>query len=61
MDLIKAQNLVKSDMIGKSDPYGVLKYGDQVDKTPVVKNTQNPQWDHPSDFDLDPNDDTNLT
>lgn len=60
VDLVKAQNLIKTDMIGKSDPYAVLKYGDQKDKTNVVKNTQNPQWDHSSDFTMDPLDDTNL-
>ena len=54
VDLVKAKDLAKSDMIGKSDPYAVLKYGNQKDKTPVVKNTQNPEWNHSSDFDLDP-------
>ena len=60
VDLIKAKNLIKSDLIGKSDPYAVLKYGDQQDKTNVVKNTQNPQWDHGSDFDMDLRDNTPL-
>ena len=55
VDLIKAKNLIKTDMIGKSDPYAVLKYGNQKDKTKVAKNTQNPQWDHSSDFDLEDN------
>ena len=50
VDLIRAKDLIKTDMIGKSDPYAVLKYADQHDKTPVVKNTQNPKWDHSSDF-----------
>ena len=53
VDLIKAKDLIKADMIGKSDPYAVLKYGNQKDKTKVVKNTQNPQWNHSSDFDQD--------
>ena len=53
VDLVKAKNLIKSDMIGKSDPYAVLKYADQMDKTDVVKNSQNPQWDHSSDFAMD--------
>ena len=53
VDLIRAKDLIKSDMIGKSDPYAVLKYDNQLDKTPVVKNTQNPKWDHSSDFDAD--------
>ncbi len=55
VDLIRAKDLIKTDMIGKSDPYAVLKYADQLDKTPVVKNTQNPKWDHSSDFATDAN------
>ena len=60
VDLIKAKNLIKSDIIGKSDPYAVLKYADQTDKTPVVKNSQNPQWDHPSDFAMNHGDPSSL-
>ena len=51
VDLMKARDLMKTDMIGKSDPYAVLKYDNQQDKTPTVKNTQNPEWNHSSDFD----------
>ena len=60
VDLVKAKNLIKSDMIGKSDPYAVLKYAEQMDKTDVVKNSQNPQWDHSSDFAMDLRDPANL-
>ena len=60
VDLIKAKDLVKSDMIGKSDPYAILRYADQEDKTPVVKNSQNPKWDHSSDFAADPQDNDTL-
>ena len=60
VDLVKAKDLAKTDLIGKSDPYAVLKYGDEKDKTPVIKNTQNPQWDHSSEFGLDPDDNKNL-
>ena len=42
---------MKADMIGKSDPYAVLKYAGQMDKTKVVNNNQNPRWDHSTDFD----------
>ena len=38
--VIKAKELIKSDMIEKSDPYVVLSYGKQNQKTKVVKNTQ---------------------
>ena len=60
VDLIKAKDLIKTDMIGKSDPYAVLKYGNQKDKTKVAKNTQNPQWDHNTDFNLDTGDNQSL-
>ena len=60
VDLIRAKDLIKADMIGKSDPYAVLKHGDQKDKTPVMKNTQNPKWDHSTDFATNPNLDDNL-
>ena len=60
MDLIKAKDLIKTEMIGKSDPYAVLKYGNQKDKTKVAKNTQNPQWDHNTDFNLDTGDNQSL-
>ena len=60
VDLIKGRNLIKTDIMGKSDPYAVLKYGDQKDKTKVVKNSLNPQWDHSSDFASKPRDNNNL-
>ena len=60
VDLVRAKDLIKTDMIGKSDPYAVLSYADQKDKTPVVKNTQNPKWGHSSDFGLDPHNSENL-
>ena len=54
IDLVRAKDLIKSDIIGKSDPYAVIKYADQGDKTSVAKNTQNPVWNHSSDFAFDP-------
>merc|ERR1712013_309729 len=50
--VIKAKELIKADMIGKSDPYAVLSYGTKTEKTKVVKNTQEPQWDHNAEFDF---------
>ena len=60
VDLIRARDLIKADMIGKSDAYAVLKYANQKDKTAVVKNSQNPKWDHASDFSMKPNETTEL-
>ena len=59
--LIKAKDLIKADMFGKSDPYAVLKYGNQKDKTNVAKNTQNPEWNHDSNFDVPDGPDQTLT
>ena len=52
LQLVKAKDLVKSDIIGKSDPYAVVKYGRQQDKTKVIKNTQEPQWNHEREFEV---------
>ena len=48
--LIKAKNLIKADVMGKSDPYAVLKFGKQKEKTNVIKNTLEPQWDFNTSF-----------
>jgi Ca2+-dependent lipid-binding protein len=50
VDLIKAKNLMKTDLTGKSDPYAVLKFGKQKEKTNTIKNTLEPQWDFSTDF-----------
>ena len=60
LDLIKAKNLIKTDLIGKSDPYAIIKYSGDEDRTPVAKNTQNPEWNHSSDFPADPNEVSNV-
>jgi hypothetical protein len=52
INVIKAKELIKSDMIGKSDPYAVLSYGKQNQKTKVVKNTQEPHWNHEAEFNV---------
>merc|ERR1719431_205597 len=50
ISVVKARGLAKADMIGKSDPYAVLVYGKQQQKTPVVNNTLEPQWDFTAEF-----------
>ena len=54
-ELNKAKNLIKADMIGKSDPYAVVSYGDESYRTNTIKNNQNPEWNFEKDFQLDPN------
>ena len=48
------------DLNGKADPYVVLKFGTKVMKTPIIKKTLLPSWDHtfrllvyPEDIKLD--------
>jgi hypothetical protein len=50
VQLVKARDLVKADIMGKSDPYAVLKFGRQKDKTNTIKNTLEPQWDFGTNF-----------
>merc|ERR1711935_1109792 len=42
LTVVKAKDLIKSDIIGKSDPYVNSIFGKQKKSSPVVKNTQNP-------------------
>ena len=45
LEIIEAKNLTKADMIGKSDPYAVVTYGDGKLKTKIRKKFRNPKWD----------------
>merc|ERR1711962_41188 len=40
----RGSNLMKTDLVGKSDPYVVIQYGDKKYKSKTVKNNQNPTW-----------------
>merc|ERR1711874_419795 len=50
LEIIEAKNLIKADMIGKSDPYAVVTYGDDKMKTKTIKNDQNPKWNFEADI-----------
>ena len=39
-------------MFGKVDPYVVVKLGDQIKTSQHIKNTQNPEWNFHSKFDM---------
>jgi hypothetical protein len=39
-DPLRAEDLVKSDLVGKSDPYVVLTFGKQSGKSKTVANSQ---------------------
>merc|ERR1719431_1683424 len=51
----QAKDLVKSDMIGKSDPYAVVSYGNDKVKSKPVKNSQNPEWNFKAQLPVDEN------
>ena len=40
MFLFQGKELIKSDVIGKSDPYAQIQYGNQKFKTKTVPNSQ---------------------
>ena len=47
----------KVGMLGFTDPYCVIRLGQETYKTSVIKNTQNPQWDEAFEFTVvDPKD-----
>merc|ERR1712105_182197 len=50
--LHKARNLVNKDVIGKSDPYAVIKYGKIKSRTKTLKDTLEPEWNHVAEFDI---------
>jgi len=55
LNIVQARDLVKSDLLGKADPYAVVTYGDQKIMTKTVKNNQNPEWNFEADIPFDPN------
>jgi Ca2+-dependent lipid-binding protein len=54
LNIIQAKDLIKKDIIGKSDPYAVITYGNDKIKSKAVKNTQNPEWNFEADIPIDP-------
>merc|ERR1740128_418042 len=49
----KASNIEKKGLVGKADPYVVLKYGTQKEKSATVNNNHNPVWHVTACFDID--------
>merc|ERR1719385_275221 len=60
LEILQGKDLVKSDIMGKSDPYAVVTYGDDKIKTKTIKNSQNPEWNFQADIPIDPNGPSNL-
>merc|ERR1711872_542030 len=53
LKVLKAKNLKNTEMIGKSDPYVSIKYGNLISKSETKKNTLNPEWNWEASFVLD--------
>lgn len=53
--VVEGKNLENKDLIGKSDPYAVLKVGSIKVETPVIDNCLNPKWDFWCEFEIVPN------
>merc|ERR1712106_403276 len=56
LTLHKARNLKNLDIVGKSDPYVVIKSGKQELKSSTQKNTLNPEWNWTTDVLIDESD-----
>ena len=50
VSVINAVDLIAADSNGLSDPYCVVKVGDVVQKTKIVRKTLDPVWDESFDF-----------
>merc|ERR1712156_1074209 len=53
INVIKAEDLEKMDVLQKADPYVNVKYGSQVSKSKKRKNTLTPEWNHKVDLNLE--------
>ena len=51
--VIEARDLVPMDYTGKSDPYCVLKFGNETHKTHYIKQELNPVWNEIFTFDVE--------
>jgi len=48
----KAADLVNKDLMGKSDPYVIVKYRDHQFRSKTINNTLKPEWNFTSEFDI---------
>merc|ERR1712013_404097 len=61
LDLLMAKDLIKNDMVGKSDPYAIITHGSQKFKTDIMKNTQNPEWNIQCEVEVPDSNDRNIS
>merc|ERR1712106_958386 len=55
LTLHKAKDLEDKDLVGKSDPFATIKYGDTRFKSTTKENTCNPEWNFEVDFKIHEN------
>merc|ERR1711962_1928658 len=58
--LHSAKNLVNKDKLGKSDPYAVINFGSQTQRTKTINNNLNPTWQHQVIFEVDEKSPSNI-
>merc|ERR1711962_1763087 len=58
--LHSAKNLVNKDKLGKSDPYAVINFGSQTQRTKTINNNLNPTWQHQVIFEIDEKSPSNI-
>merc|ERR1712089_87392 len=58
--LHSAKNLVNKDKLGKSDPYAVINFGSQTQRTKTINNNLNPTWQHQVIFEVDERSPSNI-
>merc|ERR1712080_151968 len=58
--LHSAKNLVNKDKLGKSDPYAVITFGSQTQRTKTINNNLNPTWQHQVIFEVDEKSPSNI-
>merc|ERR1719430_2516946 len=51
--VLRAKNLEKKDILGKSDPFVVVKYNNVEYRSPTMTNNQNPEWNFSQTFEID--------
>merc|ERR1719458_139965 len=51
--VLRAKNLEKKDILGKSDPFVVVKYNHVEHRSQTMNNNQNPEWNFSQTFEID--------
>ena len=50
LTIVRGQNLLASDLNGKSDPYCIVQCAGEKQRTPTIKKTLNPEWNYRMEF-----------